>query len=440
MLGWARLSVGTSMVGAMSEETGAAADRVEPAALALLRAAVVAVEKSAAEPAWPLSEAELAEAMSLVGRLRANSDRVEVATVTEALDRGLPTDHGWGTVDWIVRTGSAAAPGPSTGHATSVKRVAEAASRRRPGSSQPAGELDAVSAAFASGALSLTKADQLLRFVADVERVADPEQVTADLTVLVESAPGLSERELATAIRYAARLLTPSARLEREEEILRGARSFTKRPGPAGLAEYRLVLDPDGAATIDSAVAALSAPVPGPDGQPDLRPATLRRADALVDLVARAVSGPDGLPTTDRAQVVVTMSIDQLTDTLDARGGGLTGTGEILTPATVRRIACDAGIIPMVLGTRGETLDLGRRVRLFTPGQRLLLWRRDGGCSYPGCTIPAAWTRAHHITHWAHGGATDISNAALLCQRHHTHVHTRGLSATVTETGVTWHL
>lgn len=264
--------------------------------------------------------------------------------------------------------------------------------------------------------------------------------MTADLTVLVESAPSLTERELATAIRYAVRLLTPSTRLEREEETLRGARSLTKRPGPAGLAEYRLVLDPDGAATIDAAVAALSAPVPGPDGQPDLRPATLRRADALVDLVARAVSASDGLPTTDRAQVVVTMSIDQLTDALDARGGGLTGTGEILSPAAVRRIACDAGIIPMVLGSRGEALDLGRKVRLFTPRQRLLLWRRDGGCSYPGCTIPAAWTRAHHVRHWADGGPTDISNAALLCQRHHTHVHVHGLSATVTDAGVTWHL
>ncbi len=415
-------------------------DPVEPAGLALLRAAVVAVEKSAAEPAWPLSGAELAEAMSLIGRLRANSDRVEVATVAEALDRGLPTDHGWGTVDWIVRTESAAAPGPSAGHAARVKRVAEATSRRRPGSSEPAGELNAACAAYAAGALSLTEADQLLRFVADVERVADPEQVTADLTVLVESAPSLTERELATAIRYAVRLLTPSTRLEREEETLRGARSLTKRPGPAGLAEYRLVLDPDGAATIDAAVAALSAPVPGPDGQPDLRPATLRRADALVDLVARAVSASDGLPTTDRAQVVVTMSIDQLTDALDARGGGLTGTGEILSPAAVRRIACDAGIIPMVLGSRGEALDLGRKVRLFTPRQRLLLWRRDGGCSYPGCTIPAAWTRAHHVRHWADGGPTDISNAALLCQRHHTHVHVHGLSATVTDAGVTWHL
>jgi hypothetical protein len=103
-------------------------------------------------------------------------------------------------------------------------------------------------------------------------------------------------------------------------------------------------------------------------------------------------------------------------------------------------MACDAGIVPMVLGSRGEVLELGRAVRLFTRGQRRLLWQRDGGCTYPGCTMPQAWTEAHHVRHWAHGGPTDVSNAALLCQRHHTVVHGRGLTATVTDTRVTWHL
>ncbi len=429
-----------SSVGVMAgEQTRSSEDR-QPAGLALLRAAVAAVEKTAVEPFWPLSDVEIAEAMALVGRLRAGGNRVEVAAVTEAFDRGLPTRHGWGTVDWVVRTESVAAPGPSVAHAARVARVAAAASRRRPGSSEPGRELDAATAGFVDGALSLGQVDQLLRFVADVERVADPDAVASDLAVLVENAGSLSERELATAIRYAARLLKPSARLEREEDALRRARSLVKRPGPAGLAEYRLVLDPEGAAVVDSAVAALSAPAPGPDGEPDLRLASLRRADALVDLVARAVASPGEVTTTDRAQVVVTMSLDRLTQPLDARGGGVTATGEVLSPATVRRMACDAGIVPMVLGSRGEVVELGRAVRLFTPGQRRLLWQRDGGCTYPDCTMPPAWTQAHHVRHWADGGPTDVSNAALLCQRHHTVVHGRGLTATVTDTGVTWHV
>jgi hypothetical protein len=427
-------------VGVVAGDEAQVSDGRQPAGLALLRAAVAAVEKTAVEPVWALSDAEIAEAMALVGRLRAGGGRTEVATVTEAVDRGLPTEHGWGTVDWVVRAESAAAPGPSVAHAASVARVATAASRRRPASGEPGRELDAATAGLVDGALSLGQADQLLRFVAEVGRVADPEAVEADLAVLVENAGSLSERELATAIRYAARLLKPSARLEREEDVLRQARSLVKRPGPAGLAEYRLVLGPEGSAVVDSAVAALCAPVPGPDGEPDLRPASLRRADALVSLVARAVASAGEVATTDRAQVVVTISLDRLTQELDARGGGVTGTGEVLSPVTVRRMACDAGIVPMVLGSRGEVLELGRAVRLFTRGQRRLLWQRDGGCTYPGCTMPQAWTEAHHVRHWAHGGPTDVSNAALLCQRHHTVVHGRGLTATVTDTRVTWHL
>ena len=415
------------------------ARRAEPAGPALLRAAVAAVENSVVEPTWALSDSDLAEAVTLLGRLRAGTDRVEVAAVAEAVDRGLPTEQGWGTVDWIMRHESRQAPAPSAAHAARVRRVAEAACRRRPGSGDAGVDLDAASAAYASGVLSLARADQLLRFVDEVARVADGDAVAADLALLVQSAPRLTERELATALRYAARFLRPAALLEREEQSLRAARSLTKRPGPAGLAEYRLVLEPEGAATVDAALAALCGPVPGPNGEPDLRPASQRRAEALVDLVGRAVASAEGLPTTDRAQVLVTMSLDQVTVTA-ARGGGLTGTGEILSPAAVRRIACDAGIVPAVLGSRSTVLDLGRRVRLFTPSQRLLLWRRDGGCSYPGCTIPAAWTQAHHVRHWADGGPTDVSNAALLCQRHHTLVHVRGLTATVDRTGVAWHV
>ena len=48
-------------------------------------------------------------------------------------------------------------------------------------------------------------------------------------------------------------------------------------------------------------------------------------------------------------------------------GAGTTLTGDLLAPETVRRMACDAAIIPAVLGARSELLDLGRTVRLATP-------------------------------------------------------------------------
>lgn len=110
---------------------------------------------------------------------------------------------------------------------------------------------------------------------------------------------------------------------------------------------------------------------------------------------------------------------------------GSTAAGTLLNPGDVRRLACDADIIPVILGTAGEVLDVGRAARLFTKGQRRALWHRDRGCTWAGCTSPAAWARAHHVVHWADGGRSDLTNAALLCQRHHTHVHDQRLVATI---------
>ena len=103
-------------------------------------------------------------------------------------------------------------------------------------------------------------------------------------------------------------------------------------------------------------------------------------------------------------------------------------------------MACDASIIPAVLGTRSEQLDLGRTVRLATPKLFLALCLRDRGCTFPGCSRPPGWCDAHHGVHWCDGGPTDLSNMALLCPRHHTIVHQKGYTATITTSEVTWHL
>jgi hypothetical protein len=94
----------------------------------------------------------------------------------------------------------------------------------------------------------------------------------------------------------------------------------------------------------------------------------------------------------------------------------------------------------MVLGGPSEVVDQGRRHRLVTPGQRVRLAVRDKGCTIAGCTVPATWCDAHHVIPWARGGASDLSNYALLCPRHHTWVHERELTATVDDHGVAWHL
>ncbi|MDQ0864183.1 HNH endonuclease [Arthrobacter globiformis] len=104
-------------------------------------------------------------------------------------------------------------------------------------------------------------------------------------------------------------------------------------------------------------------------------------------------------------------------------GTALLAYGGPVNPATIRKIACDADIIPVVLGSEGRILDVGRASRVFPPHIRKAIMARDQGCAFPGCTIPAPWCEAHHITYWSRGGTTGTGNGVLLCSHHHHLIH-----------------
>ena len=108
-----------------------------------------------------------------------------------------------------------------------------------------------------------------------------------------------------------------------------------------------------------------------------------------------------------------------------------------VTASTVRKIACDADIIPVLLGGEGRILDIGRASRVFPPHIRKALTARDQGCAFPGCTIPAPWCEAHHITYWSRGGPTGTENGALLCSHHHHVIHKEQWTIQI-RTGIPW--
>ncbi|GAA4781191.1 HNH endonuclease signature motif containing protein [Actinomycetospora chlora] len=118
-----------------------------------------------------------------------------------------------------------------------------------------------------------------------------------------------------------------------------------------------------------------------------------------------------------------------LTLTMDHRwlqqavGHGVLDSGALVHPQSVRRLACDAGIIPMVLGSRSEPLDVGRQQRTAPDAIRRALVVRDGGCAFPGCTRPPQRCHAHHIQSWLDHGDTAVENMCLLCRFHHQLVH-----------------
>ncbi|KQZ90526.1 hypothetical protein ASD62_15790 [Phycicoccus sp. Root563] len=377
---------------------------------------------------WAASGADLGRFMSELDELAARVDAARVEVLSEAVDRGEAGAGRSGASAWLLDH----SPSLRAGGSARVVRLAEAAHDDRYG---------ALLAAVREARVPLVTATVV---VDEFERLASrlaPGAAGPVLDGLIEVASwgrpkdvrGLRDRLVA---KYGA---LGELQLEQDRACERRSLSQPFADG-TGLFEYTMVVDAEAKTVIEAAVQGLSAPRPA-EGEPDRRPSGQRRMDALLEVVRRGVASADGVSTTPKAEVFVTVSLDDLV----ARSNAATvfGSGEagaLIGPETARRIACDAGIVPVVLGKDGEVLDLGRRFRLFTSAQLRALWLRDGGCTFPDCTVPASWCDGHHLRHWVDGGATDLGNAALLCGRHHTVVHRKGYLGELVEGGVRWTL
>ncbi|MDQ3468452.1 MAG: HNH endonuclease [Actinomycetota bacterium] len=169
-----------------------------------------------------------------------------------------------------------------------------------------------------------------------------------------------------------------------------------------------------------------SAPATADERQPDAD----HRADdhSAHDSDEPALSDADDEPAAAAPLRVpeVYVHIDWLALCRDAVDDGLceTAAGNPVPIATVRRLCCEASIIPVVIGGDGAVLDVGRATRLATPDQRRALSAMYVTCGYPGCHVQFAHCQVHHVTDWTlHRGPTDLANLLPLCSRHHHLVH-----------------
>ncbi|POH68025.1 HNH endonuclease signature motif containing protein [Cryobacterium zongtaii] len=104
--------------------------------------------------------------------------------------------------------------------------------------------------------------------------------------------------------------------------------------------------------------------------------------------------------------------------------GYIEGNNAPVSPETIERLICDSGRVEITVDEFNRPLDLGHEQRLFNRAQRRALAARDGGCRWPGCDRPPAFTEAHHIEHWLRDhGRTDINQGILLCPAHHLLLH-----------------
>ena len=280
------------------------------------------------------------------------------------------------------------------------------------------GELPRVTEAFSKGELSYSK-------VRALTRVADSDSEMRLLELALDSTAAQLER-IVSAYRRATTAPEPGG--------LRDRRFASVGWDDDGCLELRARLTPEEGAIVmkaldqardelfheagDDAVSAER-----PDGRP-IRERRTTNADALVRLAeagvaahgARAGGG-------DSTQIVVHVDAG----TLEAGAeDGQPGRCELehgpgIHTNTARGLACDAAVVT-ILERDGQPLSVGRKTRTIPPAIRRALRARDRGCRFPGCTADR-FVDAHHIEHWADGGATELGNLIQLCRRHHRLIH-----------------
>lgn len=155
-----------------------------------------------------------------------------------------------------------------------------------------------------------------------------------------------------------------------------------------------------------------------------------------VDAVVEAMSGASG---SAHGSLVVHVDVDTLTGRRHDGSLCETDSGVSVPVETARRLACEADLIPVVLGGAGVVLDEGRAKRLATPEQRIAIEAMQSTCSHPDCTVTVDDCRIHHVRPWERGGRTDLADLAPVCEPHHHLIHEGGWTLTMTADRVaTW--
>lgn len=390
---------------------------------------------------------ELAELLTELDALVTAGSGMRAEVVLEAKRRGTYVEQGRDTREWVVEH----APSLRQSGAGQLAKIVDTVARRtgitagcdysEPGAMfNPDSPMAIVWGAVRSGEAAPPLALAILREMDQLEHRIKPEAlptVTEGMLVMGIGFGAAAARDLR--MRILAEYGRNGAVEEEQRRLVKDAFLSAPMPESGELTRYTMGLTPEQTAVLEAALGPLAKPEPNDEtGERDLRSNGQRRAEALTELCRRMATVDaerKGGPAGSDACVYVTVSLEDLQsgsgagEVISSRADGV-----VLGMATLRTISCDADLIPIVLGTDGAALDHGRAVRWFTRAQRRGVWHRDRHCTFPGCSAPGSWTKVHHVRHWLDGGPTDMSNAALLCQRHHTFVHKKRLWADVRST------
>ncbi len=421
---------------------------------------------------WQTSDAELAAALRTAERVRNQAEATQAAVLAEMHSRGVFATYGYGSLVTLQRDLLRVST-------TEAKKRAQRATRLNPtreGTHEKPAAAPLTAEAAAEGALNPGHVDAISEVMAAIPADIDDTDRAGYEKTLVDLAQQSGPVVVRRAGRHLLALVDPDGREPQDDELAEPDRELLWSWTRHNRFKLRGTLDAESGQLLETMLSALAKPKPHVDGTPDQRSTGQRHGDAfaeLLDYTQRAAERPTEAGETP--VVTVSMSLDQLlrreprgTGTTGGAAGRIggaadasavpgpyarpgapgvtggtadmaTGAGSMpelfagtptlnwecpITAEQARRLACDSRIIPAVLGSNGEILDLGRETRTATRAQRRALAARDGGCVM--CSRTVRWCEVHHIRFWRDGGPTDIINLCLLCSACHRLVHHAG--------------
>ena len=278
----------------------------------------------------------------------------------------------------------------------------------------------ALAAGFAEGAITAAQVNVVAEKVG-VPEIAQAQEQGIDLAAFDRDWAAVAAGSRHDALSLAVRQFDDALDPDGPEPDPTEGRQFSMAKHSDGTVTGRFDLDAIGGEKVQAAIESI---VQADRPKGDLRTRAQQNADALVQLCDNQLAS-GGLPTlrTVKPHVVVGIQLDDLVDPAVGPGAADLGFGATISAARARQLACDGSISRIVMGPDGVPLELGRDHRVVTPALRRAVVARDKNCVFAGCGAPHHWADVHHLIHWIHGGATNLENSALLCERHHTKVH-----------------
>jgi len=300
-----------------------------------------------------------------------------------------------------------------------------------------AGELnaghEATAVALDAGLVSPEHAAVIVRATGQLPRGVSQQQRHTVEAKLVEKAARFSPDQLRRIARRSIETVEPDQTvvdahenelIRTEEQAAREKCSLTLHDNGDGTTSGHFTIPALAAAMLSKVIDAMTAPRRMREGAADRSfDWRHRRGLAFAELLEHLPT--DHLHNKTAATVVVTIDHAVLVGAMKAAH---LDTDQILSAGEARRLACTAGILPAVLGTKSEALDLGRESRLFSEAQRIAKGLEHTTCAAAGCERPYAWCELHHRQPWARGGRTNLADAIPLCSQHHHCIHDSGFN------------